>query len=349
MTCTPAQSSVSCWTSPPAFLFVAVCQFLTVRELMLRVGRVCRCWHASRRAISSSRWTSPPAFLFLTVSQFLTVHELLARLERVSSRWHASRRFGWGAISFEDVHKFRQPPALRALLEAQPQSWRNCVQHVALLHAPFLSSLRNVSTLILDRGLLSAVSHLANLVHLEIFHPLSDLSPIMDPDLDDGNPASDPDLEHIARLTKLQTLSLYRSRFTCLQPLSSLTSLTELRFVDTHLTNAGLAPVAKLTQLTSIYFNGNGGISDDGLVHLAGLHNLTDLSLYDCNVRGPGLTHLYKLPLRTLRLCPLDAPLDAGALPLLLPLADSLQQLYMFVTAVGRAFIRENMPHVRLI
>lgn len=58
-----------------------------------------------------------------------------------------------------------------------------------------------------------------------------------------------------------------------------MTSLKSLDFTDSDIDNEGLACVKESTQLASMSFFGSRGLSDEGMVHLRGLANLTLLDL----------------------------------------------------------------------
>jgi hypothetical protein len=95
-----------------------------------------------------------------------------------------------------------------------------------------------------------------------------------------GAPVVDDRLAGLARLTRLQTLSLDA----------------------TQITDAGLVHLAALPRLEQLDLSGT-GIAGPGLVHLKRLGNLQKLSLEKTHVSGPGLEHLAGLPtLKTLRL-----------------------------------------------
>ena len=64
-----------------------------------------------------------------------------------------------------------------------------------------------------------------------------------------------------------------------------------LNVARTKVTDAGLAPVAKLSNLTRIHLE-NTGITDAGLKHLSGLSHLTYVNLYGTTVTDAGLKNL---------------------------------------------------------
>ncbi len=82
-----------------------------------------------------------------------------------------------------------------------------------------------------------------------------------------------------------------------LAPLKGLTQLTSLNLYDCcRLTNAGLEHLKGLTQLTSLDLTNCSDLSDAGLEHLAGLTQLTSLNLYYCSqLTDASLQHLKAL------------------------------------------------------
>lgn len=67
-----------------------------------------------------------------------------------------------------------------------------------------------------------------------------------------------------------------------------------LNLARTKVTNAGLAEVAKCTQVTRLHLE-NTSVSDEGLAHVANLVNLKYLNLYGTKVSDKGISHLKNL------------------------------------------------------
>lgn len=72
-------------------------------------------------------------------------------------------------------------------------------------------------------------------------------------------------------------------------------------FDKTHLTDGGLIPVARLSQLFSLHLRGT-SITDAGLAHLKGLKHLRNLMLDGTQVTDAGLVHLEGLTLEKIGL-----------------------------------------------
>lgn len=103
--------------------------------------------------------------------------------------------------------------------------------------------------------------HLSNLENLERIH----LS---------KSPVGDAVLEAVAKLPKLQKISMQQNAFT----------------------DAGLAHLSHMQELRSLWIGmSKGKITDAGLAHLAGLVNLAELDLQQSQVTDAGLEHLKKL------------------------------------------------------
>lgn len=90
-------------------------------------------------------------------------------------------------------------------------------------------------------------------------------------------------------LKNLRSLSLRGSRLrsTGLANVRCLTNLEKLQFSGAHIEDQGLASIKDLTQLRRLWFYECRGITDEGLIHLAGLKNLKWLRL-SCEVAGSG-------------------------------------------------------------
>jgi hypothetical protein len=102
---------------------------------------------------------------------------------------------------------------------------------------------------------------------------------------------------HLAGLTDLEQLSLFslpKLTGPGLKHLAKLEKVTELNLAGTGVTDAGLASVKALRQLRRLTLPA--GVSDEGLVHLAEMTGLEELSLGGQEkLTGVGLKHLAKL------------------------------------------------------
>ena len=89
------------------------------------------------------------------------------------------------------------------------------------------------------------------------------------------------------------------------------------------LNDAGLAPIAQMTNLVRLQLNRNPNITDGGLTHLRGLVELESLNLYDTGVTDAGLDQLtglkklQKLFLFGTKCTPAGAAKIKGAIPAL--------------------------------
>ena len=118
--------------------------------------------------------------------------------------------------------------------------------------------------------------------------------------LDGGDKHADADLVHLKELTSLQTLLLGQNNTqvtnTGLQHLAALTKLETLSLMDTSITDDGLDHLKSLKKLKHLDVSGTlkqVNITDRGLVHLKGLTNLQTLNLNFCRqITDAGLVHL---------------------------------------------------------
>ncbi len=136
----------------------------------------------------------------------------------------------------------------------------------------------------------------------------SDLSPLRDLQPDDlhqldvhgsyrGGPRpGDACMPHMAHLTGLRVLHLNETNVTGvgMRWVGGLSNLKRLTLPD-RIDDAGLAHVAKLSQLRGLYLLKN-RVTNAGLKHLANLHVLEELALGGGSVTSDGLAHLAQLP-----------------------------------------------------
>lgn len=119
-----------------------------------------------------------------------------------------------------------------------------------------------------------------------------------------------------------------------MQTLSGLRKLEALQINETTLPEASLPVLRTLPKLTKLILQNN-GITDEGLLHLAALENLTTLELFSCGrITGAGVLHL--APLKNLQELVLShsGKLDGEALPAIL----KMRQI--------RVLVLNNSPHV---
>jgi Leucine-rich repeat (LRR) protein len=119
-----------------------------------------------------------------------------------------------------------------------------------------------------------------------------------------GIKVTDDGLKHIAAMTGLRRLFLYRAPITDagLAVLEGFPKLEKLDLSYTRVTDAGLAHLAGATRLRDLNLQG-APVGDAGLVHLGGLANLDTLNLRETRISDAGLEHLGNLKtLKTLRL-----------------------------------------------
>ena len=114
-------------------------------------------------------------------------------------------------------------------------------------------------------------------------------------------------LAHLVNLKNLTSIDLEGTQLTnaTIAPISSLTNLTALTLsLCEDLTDEGLVHLVPLQGLRSLRLTGKRSMGRDGSVHLSSLKNLTSLNLAGNKaLRGPELAHLTLLPaLRSLDL-----------------------------------------------
>ena len=108
---------------------------------------------------------------------------------------------------------------------------------------------------------------------------------------------SDDGLEHLRRLSHLQSLNLACCKNVTnagLKHLTGLICLQSLTLGGTQVTDEGLRNLEGLSHLRSLSLCGV-KVTDSGLDHLRGLTNLRVLELQGTEVRGQGLRHLREL------------------------------------------------------
>lgn len=112
------------------------------------------------------------------------------------------------------------------------------------------------------------------------------------------------------------------AKLALLAPVSA--QVFELNLANTKVTDAGLAPLAGLTNLRRLHLEKT-GVGDEGLKHLKDLKGLEYLNLYGTKVTDAGLEHLKGL--------------------------TNLRKLYLWqsqVTEAGAAKLKESLPQVTL-
>jgi hypothetical protein len=237
----------------------------------------------------------------------------------------------------------REPAWVQDLLDQNYMhdvTWVNlCAINPNNVDLRFLRAFRSLEELYAD--LLpgsAALLHVKGLSdHLRVLH-------INEPGFDDA------ELAHIARLAKLEDLSLCGANVTdsgmrCLKLLGHLRRLTftrparitgcglrqlqglpisQLRLYDTGLTDEGAAALACFPKLSDLVL-WRQKLTDAGLVHIGKLRQLQNLDLYESRVSDAGLVHLRGLS--SLRV---------------------LQVRGTLVTEAGAAEFQKGLPNVRI-
>jgi hypothetical protein len=114
----------------------------------------------------------------------------------------------------------------------------------------------------------------------------------------DGSDVSDLGIAQVARLSKLECLSLPSPKLTdeSLQLVSGLPRLRCLNLQGGQFTDDGLQQIRTMTQVRELWIGcGQNKLTDSGLVHLSDLSNLEILDLQHSQVTDNGLRHLQHL------------------------------------------------------
>lgn len=112
-----------------------------------------------------------------------------------------------------------------------------------------------------------------------------------------GESITNADLMHLQGLSKLRTLTLWRTPVTDagLIHLQGLSNLENLNLWETQVTGAGLVHLHGLSKLVTLHLHGS-PVKDAELVHLQGLSFLEELNLNSTDVTDAGLEHLKGMP-----------------------------------------------------
>ena len=114
----------------------------------------------------------------------------------------------------------------------------------------------------------------------------------------DATAITDSGAKHLANLENLKTIHINHSLMgdAALEAISKLSKLTRISMQRNDFTDTGLAHLADMKQLRSLWIGmGKGTITDAGLVHLGGLDNLEDLELQNSQITDAGLEHFTEL------------------------------------------------------
>jgi hypothetical protein len=137
---------------------------------------------------------------------------------------------------------------------------------------------------------------------------------------------TDEGARHLAHLENVENVHISGSRMgdAALEALSKLPKLTRMSLQQNAFTDSGLAHLADMQQLRSLWIGmSKGKITDAGLAHLAGLEALEQLDLQQSQITDAGLEHLKGL--------------------------KNLRSLYLSnarVTEVGLADLHEALPNL---
>ncbi len=144
----------------------------------------------------------------------------------------------------------------------------------------------------------------------------------------------------IGHLYRLQRLNIGTSSLSDagIAHLERLTNLSYLFLQGNEVTDGGLSRLKRLTKLNSLDLTGT-QVTDAGLVHLQGMTKLTRLTLQGTQVTDAGLSYLKRLTdLRELNI--IRTPVTDAGLEHLKGLTK-LTELYLFGTQVTDAGVRE--------
>jgi Leucine-rich repeat (LRR) protein len=126
---------------------------------------------------------------------------------------------------------------------------------------------------------------------LAVFRSLPDVTTI---ELNNNPRVTDAGLAHLAGLSKLRVLYLYRSQVKGPGIRHLPRNIEFLMLTRTPLADEGLVPVKNMTRLTGLRL-GFTKVTDEGLVNLSGLSALEDLELRNTDLSDAGLEHLRSL------------------------------------------------------
>ncbi len=114
----------------------------------------------------------------------------------------------------------------------------------------------------------------------------------------DATAVTDSGAKYLASLENLESIHLSNSPIgdAALEALSKLPKLSRISMQQNAFTDAGLAHLAEMQQLRSLWIGmSKGQITDAGLAHLAGLEDLEQLDVQKSQITDAGLEHLYGL------------------------------------------------------
>jgi hypothetical protein len=161
---------------------------------------------------------------------------------------------------------------------------------------------------------------------------------------------TDRGLEHIGRMTRLESLCLFGTRITDdgLRSLTALQHLETLNVSSTGITDAGLAYLGGMAGLKSLDLTGT-HVTDQGLVRLRGLYKLERLNLNKTRIGDLGLTHLGACKtLKHLGLAETDVSGDGLASLIEMTLLESLRLSVDLGLFAGAKRLRETLPRLEI-
>jgi len=160
------------------------------------------------------------------------------------------------------------------------------LRYVDLEEIPDIETILSVSG---DRRHLSLLKRFPNLVAVKL----------------SGSDLCDSDLVHLASLTNLRKLDLWKTQITD-AGLKHLAGLRDLRWLDlsfTEITDSGFAQLEGLTKLRHLWLAGT-GITDKSLTYISSFVNMRNLALGVTRITNKGIKHICVLTeLRKLELC----------------------------------------------
>jgi internalin A len=182
-----------------------------------------------------------------------------------------------------------------------------------------------------------------DLAILDAFPALTDLSL-------ENTRVGDVGMTHVAKLSKLEWLNLYRTWVgdDGARSLSQSRSIRMLPIGETNLTDVGLAHLSKMSQLTYLGLRGN-KITDAGVLHLLKLENLEGLHLGETEVTDKGVRRLSKLS-KLEKLWLHDLPITDASIEALFKM-EKLRELYLYdtkVTTKGAKRLQVALPKCRI-